>query len=353
MAAHQVLLVVPACGRHGHSWKNGGISATSSNSDCVKGFQEPYLIGLIANVATAVWLLFRTSSPFQLYFTFSSYFPVIISVSTCCLDNHDSTVYSGLYHYSEWLSRQLMNGLNKHTAVPLYLQLKKLLEVQIAHGTLAPHSRVPSERELSEQFGISRMTVRQALAELIQEGRLYTSTGKGTFVSEPKIRQNVQALTSFTEEMQLRALKPTTQLLGCVLAPPSAEVARSLRIAEEASVVCLERLRLADGEPLALETAWLWFTGVERLLECNLAGSLYAVLQQEFGLIPVEAIQEFEAILPQQRERTMLHMQEGAPVLRLQRTTFDSERRAFEYVQSLYRGDRYRFVARLIREDGV
>ncbi len=253
----------------------------------------------------------------------------------------------------EALFYQRMTVLNKHAAVPLYLQLKKLLEAQITNGTLAPHSRVPSERELSEQFGISRMTARQALAELIQEGRLYTSAGKGTFVSEPKIRQNVQALTSFTEEMQHRALKPTTEVVRCVLEPAPVGVARNLGIAEGTAFVCLERLRLADNEPLALETAWLSFAGVERLLEFDLAGSLYAVLQQEFGLIPAEAIQEFEAILPQQLERTVLHMQEAAPVLRLQRTTFDSERRPFEYVQSLYRGDRYRFVARLIREDRV
>jgi GntR family transcriptional regulator len=243
--------------------------------------------------------------------------------------------------------------LEKHSAVPLYMQLKRLLEHQITAGTLPPHSRVPSERELSEQFAISRMTVRQALAELIQEGRLYTSPGKGTFVAEPKIRQNLEALTSFTEEMRARGFNPTTRLIRReMIAAPDA-VAQSLRIAEGTSVICIERLRLADDEPMAIETACLSFPGMDRLLTVDLGGSLYAVLREYFGLIPTEAAQEFEAMLARPRERMLLHLHEGAPVLKVQRTTFDSERRPFEHVQSVYRGDRYRFVARLVRESGV
>lgn len=243
-----------------------------------------------------------------------------------------------------------MAVLDKHGAVPLYLQLKRMLETGITTGAFPPHSRVSSERELSEQYGISRMTARQALAELIQEGRLYTSAGKGTFVAEPKIQQNVQSLTSFTEEMRSRGLLPATQLLRSELVPATVAAARSLRLPEGTPVVCIERLRLADHEPLALETACLSFDGMERLLSISVAESLYAVLRREFNIIPVEAMQEFEATLAQPRERTLLHVKEGAPVLRLQRTTFDAARRPFEYVQSVYRGDRYRFVARLSRE---
>ncbi|HEX6290732.1 MAG TPA: GntR family transcriptional regulator [Herpetosiphonaceae bacterium] len=239
--------------------------------------------------------------------------------------------------------------LNKHSPVPLYLQLKKLLEAQVASGDLPPHGRVPSERELSEQYDISRMTARQALTELIQEGRLYTSRGKGTFVAEPKIRQSVQALTSFTEDIRSRGFTPTTRLVRLEMTAASGTLAARLRIAEGSSVVCVERLRLADDEPMALETACLSFVGAERLLAMNLEGSLYAVLQDTFGIIPCEAVQEFEAMLARPRERALLHLTEGAPVLRIQRTTFDAEQRPFEFVQSIYRGDRYRFVARLLR----
>lgn len=243
--------------------------------------------------------------------------------------------------------------LNKHSPVPLYLQLKKLLEAQVASGDLPPHGRVPSERELSEQYDISRMTARQALTELIQEGRLYTSRGKGTFVAEPKIRQSVQSLTSFTEDMRARGFTPTTRLVRLEQTTASDMIAARLRIPEGAPVVCIERLRLADDEPMALETACLFFDGVERLLHINHDGSLYAVLREQFELIPCEAVQEFDAVMALPRERSLLQLSEGSPVLRIQRTTFDATQRPFEFVQSIYRGDRYRFVARLVREGDV
>ncbi len=239
--------------------------------------------------------------------------------------------------------------LDKQKSIPLYLQLKKLLEAEIARGGLPPHSRVPSERDLGEQYGISRMTARQALAELIQEGRLYTSAGKGTFVAEPKISQSIQSLTSFSEEMPARGLLPGTSLLGRELVPANALVAERLRVAEEAPVVRLERLRLANQEPMALETAFLHFIGMERLLAADVEGSLYLWLREHFNITPSEAFQEFEARLAQPRERTLLHLHDGAPVLLLQRTTYDGGRQPFEYVQSVYRGDRYRFGARLVR----
>ncbi len=246
-----------------------------------------------------------------------------------------------------------MSALDKRSATPLYVQLKQLLESQVVGGTLQPHGRVPSERELSEQYAISRMTARQALTELIQEGRLYTSAGKGTFVAEPKIRQNLQALTSFTEEMRARGLTPTTRLIRREMVGAPLEVAANLRVAEESVVLCVQRLRLADGAPMALETAYLGFPGVEHLLGISLEGSLYRVLREHFGLIPAEAVQEVEAVLAQAEERTFLHLPEGAPVLKLQRTTFDEEMRPFEFVQSVYRSDRYRFAARLVRGAGL
>lgn len=244
-----------------------------------------------------------------------------------------------------------MSTLDKKNAIPLYIQLKRRLEAQFADGTFPAHSRVPSERELSEQYAISRMTARQALSELIQEGRLYTSRGKGTFVAEPKIKQNLQALTSFTEDMRARGLEPTTRVVRRELAFASPDVAQSLRVDEGSQVVCLERLRLADDEPMALETAYLSFAGAEKLMLIDLGGSLYAALRDLFGIVPAEAIQEFEARLARPREYTLLKLGECAPMLTIQRTTFDVNYRPFEYVRSVYRGDRYRFVARLTREE--
>jgi GntR family transcriptional regulator len=240
--------------------------------------------------------------------------------------------------------------IDKQSAVPLYVQLKRLIEEQVAYGALSPHSRIPSERELSEQFEISRMTARRALTELTREGLIYTSAGKGTFVAEPKINQSLQALTSFTEDMRVRGMQPSTRLVRCELIAAPELVAAKLRISPATRVLCVERLRLADGEAMALEAAHFAFAGMERMLTLDLEGSLYALLHDEFGLTPTEAVQEFEARLATHRECLLLQLSDGMPVLKLERTTFDAEQRPFEYVQSVYRSDRYRFVARLVRE---
>jgi GntR family transcriptional regulator len=239
--------------------------------------------------------------------------------------------------------------IDKASATPFYLQLKRLIEDQVASGTLLPHSRIPSERELSEQFGISRMTARRALLELTREGRIYTSVGKGTFVAEPKILQNLQALTSFSEEMRARGMRPAARLLRREQCAAGAEVAAGLRVPPETPVLCLERLRLADDEPMAIERAHYCFAGMD-MLDGALDGSLYELLHERFGLIPAEALQEFEARLATPPEQELLRIGAGAPVLTIARTTFDLSQRPFEFVQAVYRADRYRFVARLLRE---
>jgi GntR family transcriptional regulator len=243
--------------------------------------------------------------------------------------------------------------IDKGSSTPLYLQLKRLIEQQVTSGMLAPHSRIPSERELSEQYEISRMTARRALLELTREGRIYTAVGKGTFVAEPKISQNLQSLTSFSEDMRARGLRPSARLLRRELVSADEEVAASLRILPGAPVLLIERLRLADGEPMALERAHFHFSGMEELLHLELSGSIYELLRDRFGLTPIEAIQAFESRLTVESEQQLLKTAPGTPVLTLSRTTYDSSRRPFEFVQSIYRSDRYRFVARLLREERV
>ncbi|NJN17455.1 MAG: GntR family transcriptional regulator [Oscillochloris sp.] len=241
--------------------------------------------------------------------------------------------------------------IDKNSSVPFYLQLKRMIDIQVADGTLPPHSRIPSERELSEQFEISRMTARRALLELIREGRIYTRTGKGTFVAEPKISQNLQALTSFSEDMRARRMRPTARLLRRGMIAVEAEVARALRLTADAQVLCVERLRLADDAPMAVEQAHFSFPGMEALLDQPLDGSLYEILRDRFLLLPAEAMQEFEARLATPPEQELLRVGAGSPVLMIARTTFDQRGQPFEFVQSIYRADRYRFVARLLRED--
>ena len=230
----------------------------------------------------------------------------------------------------------------------MYYQLKELLREKIAAGEWKPGAMIPSERELSEQYNISRMTARQALKELTTEGLLYRKQGRGTFVAEPKIEQKLGRLTSFSEDMHARKLEPGGQVLRLELLTPPILVCRALQITPERQVVLLERLRLAGGEPIALETCHLHFKNVQRLLEENFENkSLYNILRKKYNILPTRAQQQVEADLCSHREQKFLKIEEGSPVLRNKRIAFDQWERPFEYTESAYRADRYVFQAEL------
>ena len=238
--------------------------------------------------------------------------------------------------------------LNKKSSLPLYLQLKEILQSKIESSELKPHARLPSERELAEEFGISRMTVRQTLSELAHQGLVYAIVGKGTYVAEPKIDQNLQLLTSFTEDMRNRGLRASSRLLRADLIPASPKLADILHIQHRAEVVKLERLRLADNIPLCLETPHLPHHLCPDILQHDLESrSLYAILRNEYGLKLGEASQTIEAALANEREIELLHLHAPSPVLLIERKTLLDGGHVIEYVKSAYRGDRYKFYTTL------
>ena len=238
--------------------------------------------------------------------------------------------------------------IDKNHPLPMYFQLKEFMREKIASGEWKPGDMVPSERELSEQYHISRMTARQALSELATEGLLRRMQGRGTFVAEPKIEHGLTRLTGFTEDMKARGLQPGAQLIRLELIQPSLLPMRALQIAPDEQIVLLERLRLAGAEPIALETSHLHFSGVEKLLGEDFENnSLYRILSQKYQISPARAEQKIGADLCSRREQALLKIEEGAPVLRNKRITFDQWGRPFEYTESAYRADRYVFQAEL------
>jgi len=240
------------------------------------------------------------------------------------------------------LARPVPLGIVKDGPVPIYQQLKGLLLDAVAEGSLRPHQRIPSERELGAQLGVSRMTVRQALTQLIADGVLYARSGKGTFVSDRKIRQPLEHLSSFTEDMRARGMNPSTRILRQERRPADRDSA-PLRPKEGTPIVVLERLRLADGEPIALECARLLGDRCPGLEEVDLArNSLYAVLRQRYGLSLTHAEQTIEAALPNAQQRTLLGIGPTDPVLHIERITYLDDGVPIEFVSSTYRGDRYR-----------
>ena len=239
---------------------------------------------------------------------------------------------------------QATTRLSKKNKLPLYYQLKGIIEERIASGEWAPGAQAPSERELCEQFQISRITVRQALAELVVEGRLIREHGRGTFVAQPRIQQTLTRLTGFSQDMQARGQQPGARVLRLEVAPAPPAVARVLRLEAGEPVILLRRLRLADGEPLAVETAYLLDRLCHGVLAKNLENrSLYKLLKDKFDITPARAEQQLKAVACPAAEAKWLGVRKGSPVLHIYRTTFTQDDLPFEHVESFYRGDKYVF----------
>ena len=233
--------------------------------------------------------------------------------------------------------------------VPKYYRVKRqLLDLT---ASLSPGSPVPPERELAEQYATSRTTVRQALGELVAEGRLLRVQGKGTFVAGPKVAQSLQ-LTSYTEDMRAQGLTPTTRMLELGYVTADETMADRLDIKLGGRVLRIHRLRMADGEPMAIETTHLAarrFPGLRRQLDRH--PSLYEALSTAYNVRLAEAEETIETVLATPHDAQLLGVDVGVPLLSLSRHSFDTEGAPVEYVRSLYRGDRYKFVARIRRPD--
>jgi GntR family transcriptional regulator len=244
--------------------------------------------------------------------------------------------------------------LQRESPDPLYLQLKDSITTAIRAGRYQPHQRLPSERELSDTYQVSRMTVRQALLDLAREGAIYTRIGKGTFVAAPKIEQQLRAVTGFSQDVRARGGQPTSRVLEArvVAAPP--HVGAALRLGAGAQVVLLSRIRLSDDMPLAIETAYLPHTLFPDLLRHNFAvESLYDVLERTYKLKLLQAEQTIEAALATLRESELLQISPPAAVLKMQRLTQTSDGVLVEYVCSTYRADRYKFHSTLQPRQGA
>ncbi|MFD8815471.1 GntR family transcriptional regulator [Streptomyces sp. NPDC059627] len=231
--------------------------------------------------------------------------------------------------------------------VPKYYRLKKqLLDMT---QRLSPGTPVPAERVLAAEFDASRTTVRQALQELAAEGRLNRVQGKGTFVAMPKVSQPLH-LTSYTESMRAQGLEPSSRLLDIGYVAADSALAELLDIPVGGRVLRIERLRLADGEPMAIETAHLSAVRFPALRR-SLAGctSLYAALAEVYDVRLAEAEETIETSLAAPHEACLLGTNVGLPLLMLSRHSTDTCGRPVEWVRSVYRGDRYKFVARLKR----
>lgn len=191
-----------------------------------------------------------------------------------------------------------MAPLQREAPNPLYMQVKEALLDELLSGRYRPHDRLPSERELSQQFDVSRMTVRQALLDLARDGVIYARVGKGTFVAAPKFDQQLRTLTSFSQEVRSRGGQSASRVLEAREMAASVEVAAALQVAVGSPVWMLSRLRMADGVPMAIETTNLPLALCPGLLQHDFSvESLYQVLRSDYDIQPAQADQVIEAAL--------------------------------------------------------
>lgn len=231
-------------------------------------------------------------------------------------------------------------------AGPLYLQLKDRIAAAVAAGTLQPGQGLPPEREMASLTGLSRVTVRKAVQSLVRSGMLVQRRGSGTFVAPrvERLEQALSLLTSFSEDMARRGRAVRSVWLAREVQAPSPEEMMALGLTAQDRVARLERVRLADGVPLAIERASLSTAVLPD--PAAVESSLYAVLA-ELGMRPVRAVQRISAANLGARDAELLEVPVGAAGLRIERVSYLPTGRVVEFTRSLYRGDAYDFAAEL------
>lgn len=239
--------------------------------------------------------------------------------------------------------------IDKSIPVPIYYQLQEHIKQLIESGQLQPGDMLPSEREYAKNYQISRMTVRQAITSLVNERLLYRIKGKGTFVTESKLEQNLQQLTSFTEDMKARNMRPSSRLISFTIIPADRKLAAMLAIKESEQVYEIKRVRLAEGMPMALERSYIPVDLVPGLSSEIVQHSLYQFIEEELQIKINGGSQVIEAAIANKEEVQQLHISENAPILLIQRYSRLENQTIVEFVKSSYRADRYTFMVDLQR----
>lgn len=226
---------------------------------------------------------------------------------------------------------------------PAYLRLRRAIRRSVENGRMEPGQALPSERELARRLELSRVTVRRAIAGLVEDGLLTQRHGAGTFVAE-RIIKPLSKLTSFTEDLRARGLNPRVTFLDREVGEVTPEESMALNLSPGSKVVRLHRLRFAGDDPLAVERTAVPFEVLGDPM--RVTGSLYEALEA-LGLRPVRALQRLRAVNLTAEPARYLKVPVGAAGLALERRAFLADGRVAEFTRSFYRGDAYDFVAEL------
>jgi GntR family transcriptional regulator len=225
-------------------------------------------------------------------------------------------------------------------------QIEDWLAGQIAGGALAPGDRLPAEKELAAWFGVSRMTLRHALAELARRGLVTRTAGRGggTFVAAAKLEQDLTTLAGFSEQLRRHGMEAGARVLSARFRLAGPAAAAALGLGSDDPVYEVRRVRLGDGRPIALERSLFPAARFPGLLEFRLDGSLYELIEVKFGLRPHRAREVLEPVTAGVREAEALEVAEGAPLMQVERIAYARSGEPLEFARDLFRGDRTRIV---------
>lgn len=229
---------------------------------------------------------------------------------------------------------------------PKYIQIRDYLIQLIENKKLSSGKVIPSERELSDKFGVSRMTVRQAITSLVSNGLLERKQGAGTYVTEPKVEHDIRFLVSFTESSLRRGINPAGKIVLFDQLEADVKLSQSLQVSLGKKVYRLIRVRYTNHDPLVLERCFFpveRYPGIERLdLENR---SLYHVWKDEYGISFGRMRQTLEPVSADEAEAQLLDVPVGFPLMLIERVTFDAQGIPIEYAKDVHRSDRSRFVS--------
>ena len=244
--------------------------------------------------------------------------------------------------------------VRRDDAEPLYAQIERLVADEIASGRLRAGERLPAERDLCARLGVSRVTLRRALSGLVAHGVLSASAGRGWFVAAGVVSEPPNELVSFTRLAASRGLAASARVLAHESRPADLEEADALGIAPGAEILDVRRLRLLEGVPVSVDRNRVPLALAPALAQADLAtASLYELLESEHGIAPTRADYVVEARAAEADDAALLGLRAGDPVLVAHQTTYDQHGRAIEIGEIIYRHDRYRFRATLIRHGAL
>ncbi|HAK47176.1 MAG TPA: hypothetical protein DCO79_14820 [Spirochaeta sp.] len=239
-------------------------------------------------------------------------------------------------------------ALDPTSKIPKYLQIRQWMLGMIGRGKIKIGDKIPTEEELAKKFSVNRMTVRQALDELVLEKMIVRKRGEGTILVSTKPQGYVYGLeniSSFNDDMELHGIVPIHEMLRMEVVEPDARIAHLLELGPKQKAILTVSVKKVENEPVLIEKSYISHDEFEKILDMQLTDSFYHLLVEEFGVELHHSTQIFHAVLPAQPEMDIFEITEPEPCMMLESTIYDSDEIPIEVLYSYYRGSRYRFKA--------